>query len=68
MPVNLTVVGRTETGLVRKSNEDAFVIADLTGGSLLDQPQTTKFEVGEPRPQTRPLTPSVVVFFAIASN
>jgi serine/threonine protein phosphatase PrpC len=47
MPVNLTVVGRTEVGLVRTSNEDAFVIADLTGGSLLDEQRIAKFEVGQ---------------------
>jgi serine/threonine protein phosphatase PrpC len=47
MPVNLTVVARTDVGLVRQSNEDAFVIADLTGGSLLDEQRIAKFEVGE---------------------
>ncbi len=47
MPVNLTVVGQTEVGLVRQTNEDAFVIADLTGGSLLDEQNMTKFEVGQ---------------------
>jgi PPM family protein phosphatase len=47
MPVNLTVVARTDVGLVRKSNEDAFVIADLTGGSLLDEQRIAKFEVGQ---------------------
>jgi serine/threonine protein phosphatase PrpC len=47
MPVNLTVVGQTDVGLVRKTNEDAFVIADLTGGSLIDEQQITKFEVGQ---------------------
>jgi PPM family protein phosphatase len=47
MPVNLTVVGQTEIGLVRQTNEDAFVIADLTGGSLLDEQNMTKFEVGQ---------------------
>jgi len=47
MPVNLTVVGQTEVGLVRQTNEDAFVIADLTGGSLLDEQNMTRFEVGQ---------------------
>jgi serine/threonine protein phosphatase PrpC len=47
MPVNLTVVARTEVGLVRTSNEDSFVIADLTGGSLLDEQRIAKFEVGQ---------------------
>src|SRR3984893_13243129 len=47
MPVNLTVVAQTDVGLVRKSNEDAFVIADLTGGSLLDERRIAQFEVGQ---------------------
>jgi serine/threonine protein phosphatase PrpC len=47
MPVSLTVVGQTNIGLVRKTNEDAFVIADLTGGSLLDERRIAKFEVGQ---------------------
>jgi serine/threonine protein phosphatase PrpC len=47
MPVNLTVVGQTATGLVRKTNEDAFVIADLTGGSLLGEERVARFEVGQ---------------------
>lgn len=47
MQVRLTVVGQTHVGLVRKSNEDAFVIADLTGGNLLEEPQIAKFEVGQ---------------------
>jgi serine/threonine protein phosphatase PrpC len=47
MPVNLTVVAQTDVGLVRKSNEDAFVIADLTGGSLIDEQRIAKFEVGQ---------------------
>jgi serine/threonine protein phosphatase PrpC len=47
MPVSLTVVAQTDIGLVRKTNEDAFVIADLTGGSLLDGQPIAKFEVGQ---------------------
>jgi len=47
MPVNLNVVARTEIGLVRETNEDAFVVADLTGGSLLDEQRSAKFEVGK---------------------
>jgi len=47
VPVHLTVVARTEVGLVRSSNEDAFVIADLTGGSLLDEQRIAEFEVGQ---------------------
>jgi PPM family protein phosphatase len=47
MTVNLTVVAQTDVGLVRESNEDAFVIADLTGGSLIDGQRIAKFEVGQ---------------------
>lgn len=46
MPVNLTVYGHTDVGLVRPTNEDAFVIADLTGGSVLEQQRIARFEVG----------------------
>ena len=46
MPVNLTVYGQTDVGLVRPTNEDAFVIADLTGGSVLQQQRIARFEVG----------------------
>ncbi|HEY3822377.1 MAG TPA: protein phosphatase 2C domain-containing protein [Polyangiaceae bacterium] len=47
MPVHVTVVAQTEVGLVRQTNEDAFVIADLSGGSLLDEQKMSKFEVGQ---------------------
>jgi serine/threonine protein phosphatase PrpC len=46
MPIHLTVYGQTDTGLVRPSNEDAFVIADLTGGSLLSEPRIARFDLG----------------------
>jgi len=47
MAVNLTVCAQTDAGLVRKSNEDAFVIADLTGGSLVEEQRIAQFEVGQ---------------------
>ena len=47
MPIHLTVYGQTDVGVVRKTNEDAFVIADLTGGSLFGEPKVTRFEVGK---------------------
>jgi serine/threonine protein phosphatase PrpC len=47
MAVNLIVYAQTDVGLVRKSNEDAFVIADLTGGSLLEEHRIAQFEVGQ---------------------
>src|SRR5580692_2205646 len=43
--MNLTVYGQTDPGLVRTSNEDALVIADLTGGNLI-QGRIARFEVG----------------------
>jgi len=47
MPVNLTVYGQTDVGLVRPINEDAFVVADITGGSVLQEQRIARFEVGE---------------------
>lgn len=47
MTVNLTMYAQTDVGLVRKSNEDAFVIADLTGGSLLEEQRIARCEVGQ---------------------
>lgn len=48
MTVNLTVSARTDVGLVRGSNEDAFVVADLTGGSALHEPRVaSRLEVGD---------------------
>jgi serine/threonine protein phosphatase PrpC len=44
--VNLTVYGQTDIGLVRKSNEDALLIADLTGDNLIEEQKITRFEVG----------------------
>jgi serine/threonine protein phosphatase PrpC len=47
MTVMLTVYGQTDIGLVRKANEDSFVIGDLTGGSLIQEQHITQFEVGQ---------------------
>jgi serine/threonine protein phosphatase PrpC len=47
MAVNLTVYGQTDVGLVRPINEDAFVVADVTGGSVLQEQRIARFEVGE---------------------
>ena len=47
MTVNLTVCALTDVGLQRKTNEDAFVIADLTGDSLVETAPITRFEIGE---------------------
>jgi serine/threonine protein phosphatase PrpC len=46
MPINLTVCGRTDIGLVRKTNEDAFVIADLAGANVIGDGSITRFEIG----------------------
>ena len=47
MTVRLTVYGQTDIGLARKSNEDSFVIGDLTGGSLVQEQHIAQFEVGQ---------------------
>jgi PPM family protein phosphatase len=36
--MNLTVHGKTDVGLVRKGNEDAFVVTDLSSGSAISGP------------------------------
>jgi PPM family protein phosphatase len=45
--INLTVYGQTDVGLVRKTNEDAFVIADLTSGNVVKEQTIVRFQVGE---------------------
>ena len=47
MSVNLTVYGQTDAGLVRKTNEDAFVIADLTDRSMVEGQHVERLEVGD---------------------
>jgi PPM family protein phosphatase len=47
VPVYLSVAARSDTGRVREKNEDAFVVADLTGGALLGQEAIRRFDVGE---------------------
>lgn len=49
MTVNLTVCAQTDVGRKRKANEDAFLIADLTGDSLVDTESSpiTRFEIGD---------------------
>jgi serine/threonine protein phosphatase PrpC len=46
-PFYLSVAGQTDIGKVREKNEDAFVVADLTGGTLLDGTPHKRFDVGE---------------------
>jgi len=45
--INLTVYGQTDIGLVRKTDEDAFVIADLTSGNVVKEQTIVRFQVGE---------------------
>src|SRR5215467_12304193 len=45
--INLTAYGQSDIGLVRQRNEDAFVVADLTGGGVLQEPRMVRFEIGE---------------------
>jgi serine/threonine protein phosphatase PrpC len=45
--INLEVCGQTDVGGVRRKNEDAFIVADLTGGNLLPERQVGRFEIGE---------------------
>jgi serine/threonine protein phosphatase PrpC len=46
MPSHLSVYGQTDAGVIRQKNEDAFVVADLTGDSILQERQIGRFEVG----------------------
>lgn len=46
-PHHVSVAGVTDTGKVREKNEDAFVVADLGGGRLLDDASEGRFDVGE---------------------
>jgi serine/threonine protein phosphatase PrpC len=44
---HVSVAGHTDVGRVREKNEDAFTVADLTGGTLLDGTPHARFDVGE---------------------
>ncbi len=46
-PFYLSVAGLTDVGRVRENNEDAFVIADLTGGALFEGEPPQRYDVGE---------------------
>jgi serine/threonine protein phosphatase PrpC len=46
-PFYVSVAGATDVGKEREKNEDAFVVADLTGGTLLDSVQHARLDVGE---------------------
>jgi PPM family protein phosphatase len=44
---HVSVAAQTDVGKVREKNEDAYVVADLTGGTLLDGEPHARFDVGE---------------------
>ena len=46
-PSYVSVAAATHVGRVREKNEDAYVVADLTGGQLLDGRPSARFDVGE---------------------
>lgn len=46
-PHYVSVAAVTHVGNVREKNEDAFVVADLTGGTLLADKTHARFDVGE---------------------
>jgi len=46
-PHYVSVAAATHVGKVREKNEDAFVVADLTGGTILPESQHARFDVGE---------------------
>jgi len=46
-PFYVSVAGHTDIGRVREKNEDTFVVADLSGGTLLDEASHARFDVGE---------------------
>ncbi len=43
----VSVAAVTHVGRIRKKNEDAFVVADLTGGALLESHSHARFDVRE---------------------
>jgi serine/threonine protein phosphatase PrpC len=48
LPVfHVAVAGKTDRGLVRSHNEDAFIVADLTGGELFREGPIARYDVGE---------------------
>lgn len=45
-PHHVSVAALSHVGRVRATNEDAFVVADLTGGALLGEQSHARFDVG----------------------
>ena len=43
----VSVAGQTDIGKLREKNEDCFVVADLTGGTLVNETKHARFDVGE---------------------
>lgn len=46
-PFYVSVAGATDVGKEREKNEDALVVADLTGGTLVGSVQHARLDVGE---------------------
>lgn len=46
-PLYVTAFGQTDVGLVRKNNEDSFILADLTNGVVTFNPSSLNHTVGE---------------------
>lgn len=46
-PHHVSVAALSHVGRVRANNEDAFVVADLTGGALLHEQSHARIDVGE---------------------
>src|ERR1019366_3493440 len=44
---HVSVAAQSDIGRVRKKNEDAFLIADLTGGARVAEGGTARIEVGD---------------------
>ena len=47
MPIRLAISGRTDVGLVREGNEDAFVVAELGSEAVPPGEGVTRLVVGE---------------------
>jgi protein phosphatase len=44
--ITVHVLGRTDVGRTREHNEDAFLVADLTSGTVSEQPEAVTYALG----------------------
>lgn len=44
--ITVHVLGRTDVGRTREHNEDAFLVADLTSGTVADQAEAVSYTLG----------------------